>query len=88
MQFIVELFVRVMVKTMDTSGAETLCRSANNFVGQTETPLLVRLYIANIIRSELLAVMTGGIATIASGVMAAYVSLLKNYIPDVNKTYK
>jgi nucleoside permease NupC len=40
------------------------------------------------IRSELLAVMTGGIATIASAVMAAYVSLLKNYIPDVNKTYK
>jgi len=83
MQFIVELFARIMVKTMGTSGAETLCCSANIFVGQTEAPLLVRPYIANMTRSELLAVMTGGMATIAGGVMAAYVSLLKNYIPDI-----
>lgn len=83
MQFIVELFARIMVKTMGTSGAESLCCSANIFVGQTEAPLLVRPYVRDMTRSELLAVMTGGMATIAGGVMAAYVSLLKNYIPDI-----
>ncbi|MCX7940931.1 MAG: NupC/NupG family nucleoside CNT transporter [Endomicrobia bacterium] len=83
MQFIVELFARIMVRTMGTSGAESLCCSANVFVGQTEAPLLVRPYVKDMTRSELLAVMTGGMATIAGGVMAAYVSLLKNYIPDI-----
>lgn len=83
MQFIVEIFARVMVKTMGVSGAESLCCSANIFVGQTEAPLLVAPYINNMTKSELLAVMTGGMATIAGGVMAAYVSLLKNYIPDI-----
>ncbi|MFN3550787.1 MAG: NupC/NupG family nucleoside CNT transporter [Endomicrobiia bacterium] len=83
MQIIVEFFARIMVKTMGVSGAESLCCSANIFVGQTEAPLLVRPYINDMTRSELLAVMTGGMATIAGGVMAAYVSLLKNYIPDI-----
>ncbi len=83
MQFIVELFARVMVKTMGVSGAESLCCSANIFVGQTEAPLLIRPYIKDMTRSELLAVMTGGMATIAGGVMAAYVSLLNKYIPDI-----
>ncbi len=83
MQFIVELFARIMVKFMGTSGAETLCCAANVFVGQTEAPLMVRPYVSEMTRSELLAVMTGGMATIAGGVMAAYVSLLNKYIPDI-----
>lgn len=83
MQFIVEVFARIMVKTMGTSGAETLSASANIFVGQTEAPLVVRPYVKEMTRSELLAVMTGGMATIAGGVMAAYVLMLKDYIPDI-----
>jgi len=82
MQKIVELVARVIVKVMGTSGAETLCTSANIFVGQTEAPLLIRPYIENMTRSELLAVMTGGFATIAGGVMAAYAGMLNNYFPE------
>jgi CNT family concentrative nucleoside transporter len=82
-QFIVELFARVMAKTIGTLCAEILCCSTNIFVGQTEAPLLVHpYYIVIKTRSELLAVMIVGMAAITGGVIAAYVSLLKNYIPD------
>jgi CNT family concentrative nucleoside transporter len=75
LQKLVLLFARVMVRTMGTSGAESLAASANIFVGQTEAPLLVRPYVAAMTRSELMAVMTGGFATIAGGVLAAYVGM-------------
>jgi len=73
MQFIVRILGYVMQMTLGTSGAESLSASANIFVGQTEAPLVVRPYIARMTRSELMAVMVGGFATVAGGVMALYV---------------
>jgi CNT family concentrative nucleoside transporter len=66
----------VMAKTMRLSGAESLAAAGNIFLGQTEAPLLVRPFIPQMTRSELMCLMTGGMATIAGGVMAAYVSFL------------
>ncbi|MEZ6116662.1 MAG: nucleoside recognition domain-containing protein [Pirellulaceae bacterium] len=75
MQRIVALFAYVMQKTLGTSGAESLSAAANIFVGQTEAPLVVRPYIQSMTLSELNAVMVGGFATIAGGVMAAFVGM-------------
>ncbi|MFH2084032.1 MAG: nucleoside transporter C-terminal domain-containing protein [Candidatus Omnitrophota bacterium] len=83
MQFIVEKIAHVMQKTMKTSGSETLSAAANIFVGQTEAPLVIKPFIKNMTTSELHAVMTGGFATVAGGVMAAYVLFLKDYIPNI-----
>lgn len=83
MQFVVLAFAKVMKKFMCTSGAETLSASANIFVGQTEAPLLVRPYVEEMTESELLCVMVGGMATVAGGVMAAYVGMLKAHFPDI-----
>jgi CNT family concentrative nucleoside transporter len=75
LQRLVGLFARLMVRFMGTSGTESLSASANIFVGQTEAPLLIRPYVSAMTMSELMAVMTGGFATIAGGVMAAYVGM-------------
>ncbi|MEO7794469.1 MAG: NupC/NupG family nucleoside CNT transporter [Thermoanaerobaculia bacterium] len=75
LQRIVSVFAKLMMKVMGTSGAESLSASANIFVGQTEAPMLIRPYVATMTKSELMAVMTGGFATIAGGVMAAYVGM-------------
>lgn len=83
MQKLVMFFARIMFVTCKTSGAETLSASANIFVGQTEAPLLVRPYIEDMTDSELMCVMVGGMATVAGGVMAAYVGMLKGYFPDI-----
>lgn len=83
MQKIVLFFAKIMAKFMGTSGAESLSASANIFVGQTEAPLVIRPYVAQMTTSELMAVMTGGMATIAGGVMAAYVGILKDYMPNI-----
>lgn len=64
----------VMVRTMKTSGAESLSCASNIFLGPTESPLLVKPYVRNMTLSELHAVMTAGFGTIAGGVMAAYLS--------------
>ncbi|RLS57248.1 MAG: NupC/NupG family nucleoside CNT transporter [Planctomycetota bacterium] len=77
MQRIVQAIAWVMVKTMGTSGAESLSCAANIFVGQTEAPLLIKPFMPRLTRSELMTVMQGGFATIAGGVMAVYVSMLK-----------
>ena len=63
-----------MMRLMKTSGAESLSCAANIFVGSTESPLMIKPYLPELTRSELHAVMTGGFATIAGGVMAAYIS--------------
>ncbi len=81
-QFIVKWVARAMQKTMRTSGAETLSVSANIFVGQTEAPLMVRPFVSKMTRSELMAVMIGGFATAAGGVMAMYVKILAD-IPGI-----
>jgi len=73
MQRIVQGIAWIMAKSMGTSGAETLSAAGNIFVGQTEAPLLIRPYVKDMTKSELMAVMVGGFATIAGGVMAAYV---------------
>lgn len=78
MQRVVRYMARGMQKLMGTSGAESLSVISNIFVGQTEAPLVVEPYIKRMTQSELLAVMTGGMATIAGGVMAAYVQMLGN----------
>jgi CNT family concentrative nucleoside transporter len=75
LQWIVKVFAKVMIKVMGTSGSESLSASANIFVGQTEAPLLIRPYVPSMTNSELMAVMTGGFATIAGGVMAAYIGM-------------
>ncbi|MEK6757031.1 MAG: nucleoside transporter C-terminal domain-containing protein [Bacteroidota bacterium] len=76
MQKVVQGMAWVMARLMGTSGAESLSNTANIFVGQTEAPLMIRPYIANMTQSELLTIMVGGMATIAGGVMAAYVQML------------
>ena len=81
-QKIVKLIARLMQKTMHTSGAETLSVSANIFVGQTEAPLMVRPFISQMTKSELMVVMVGGFATVAGGVLAIYVKWLSD-IPGI-----
>ena len=75
LQFGVRLMARVMMPLMGTSGAETLAAAANVFMGQTEAPIIVRPYIPAMTRSELLALMTGGLATIAGSMFVVYVNL-------------
>jgi len=73
-QKIVKLLAWAMVRVMDVSGSESLAAAANVFLGHTEAPLMVRPYLQSMTRSELMAMLTGGMATIAGSVMAAYVS--------------
>ena len=82
MQPIVRLFAWAMQRTMGTSGSESLSCASNIFVGQTEAPLVVRPFLERMTRSELHAVMVGGFATVAGGVMAVYVKLLRD-IPGI-----
>ena len=74
-QVVIERLARFMRWTVGTSGAETFSCTANIFVGQTEAPLLVKPFLEEMTRSELLTIMTGGFATIAGGVLAAYISM-------------
>lgn len=76
MQKIVQGMAWVMAKLLRVSGAESISVAANVFIGQTEAPLVVRPYIEPMTKSELLTMMIGGMATIAGGVLAAYVGLL------------
>jgi CNT family concentrative nucleoside transporter len=75
LQKVVHAVAWVMRKAMRTSGSETLAAAANIFMGQTEAPLLIKPYLPRMTRSELLCVMTGGMATIAGGVAAVYVKM-------------
>lgn len=83
MQRIVQFVAVIMQKTMKTSGAESLSAAANIFVGQTEAPLVIKPYVDRMTFSELNCIMTGGMATIAGGVMAAYVGMLMSKFPDI-----
>ncbi|MEL6771427.1 MAG: nucleoside transporter C-terminal domain-containing protein [Bacteroidota bacterium] len=76
MQVIVRGMAWVVRRALGTSGPESLSVSANIFVGQTEAPLVIKPYVEKLTRSELMAVMTGGMATIAGGVLASYVAFL------------
>ncbi len=82
MQYIVQGFAWIMSKSMGTSGAETLSSAANIFVGQTEAPLMVKPFVAVATNSELMAIMVGGFANIASGVLGLYTLWLKPFVHD------
>ncbi|MCK4699960.1 MAG: Na+ dependent nucleoside transporter, partial [Bacteroidales bacterium] len=66
----------VMIKILKLSGAESLSVAGNIFLGQTESPLMIKEYLPKMNRSEMLLVMTGGMATLAGGVLAAYIGFL------------
>lgn len=76
LQKIVYGFAWVMKKAMNLSGAESLAAAGNIFLGQTEAPLLVKPYLEKMTNSELMCLMSGGMATIAGGVLAAYIGFL------------
>jgi concentrative nucleoside transporter, CNT family len=82
LQRIVYAFSWVMTRTMNLSGPESLSASANVFLGQTEAPLLIRHYLPTMTRSEIMAVMVGGLATIAGAVMVAYIGMLGGPTPE------
>jgi concentrative nucleoside transporter, CNT family len=87
MQKIVQGMAWVITKLMRVSGAETLSVCANAFIGQTEAPLVVRPYVSKMTPSELLTLMVGGMATIAGGVLGAYVLLLGGNDPVQQALY-
>ncbi|MCB9367394.1 MAG: NupC/NupG family nucleoside CNT transporter [Calditrichaeota bacterium] len=74
-QRVVKALAWVMTRTMGTSGAESLSAAGNIFLGQTESPLLIRPFLKTVTRSEMNAIMVGGFATVAGGVMAGYILL-------------
>ncbi|SCY27345.1 concentrative nucleoside transporter, CNT family [Nonlabens sp. Hel1_33_55] len=76
LQKIVYGFAWVMSKTMRLSGSESLAAAANIFIGQTEAPLVVKPYLDKMTKSEMLCLMVGGMATIAGGVLAAFIAFL------------
>lgn len=82
LQVIIYGFAWVMKRLMRLSGSESLAAAANVFIGQTEAPLVVKPYLEKMTRSELLCLMTGGMATIAGGVFAAYIGFLSNSFVD------
>jgi CNT family concentrative nucleoside transporter len=75
-QRVVYLLAVFFTKTLRISGAESLSVAGNIFLGQTEAPLMIKAYLAKMNRSELLLVMVGGMATVAGGVLSAYISFL------------
>ncbi len=83
LQKIIFGFAWIMKKIMGLSGSESLAAAANVFIGQTEAPLIVKPYLEKMTRSELLCLMTGGMATIAGGVFAAYVGYLGNSFAEI-----
>lgn len=83
LQKIVYAIAWVMKKTMRLSGPESLSAAGNIFLGQTEAPLLVKPFISTMTRSELMALMTGGMATIAGSVLGAFVGMLSDQVPDI-----
>ncbi|MFW5760541.1 MAG: NupC/NupG family nucleoside CNT transporter, partial [Cyclobacteriaceae bacterium] len=86
LQKIVFAMAKVMTKAMKLSGAESLSAAGNVFLGQTEAPLLVRPFIPSMTRSEIMCLMTGGMATIAGSVLGGYVAFLGG--PDVEEQSK
>lgn len=84
MQLIVKGMAWIMAKTMGTSGAESLSTAAEIFVGPTEAPLIIKPYLKGMTKSELLTIMVAGMATIAGGVMGAYIHILSQSYAKVN----
>jgi concentrative nucleoside transporter, CNT family len=74
MQFIIKIAAWVMTRVMGASGAESLNVAASIFMGQTEAPLTIRPFLPDLTRSELMTVMTSGMAHVSGGIMAAYIA--------------
>jgi len=83
LQLIVRLLAGAIRYVLQISGAESLAAAANVFVGQTEAPLSIRPYLEKMTPSEIMAVMTGGFATVAGGVLVFYVGMLSEFFPDI-----
>lgn len=83
MPWVIGGMARVLSRFLGTSGAETFSTVADIFVGQTEAPLVIRPYIARMTQAELLACMVAGFATTAGGVLAAYVAMLRDFVPGI-----
>ena len=75
-QIVVQGLAWLLAKALKISGAESLCAAGNIFLGQTEAPLMIKPYLPSMSRSEIFLVMTAGMATMAGGVLAAYISFL------------
>jgi CNT family concentrative nucleoside transporter len=87
LQKIVYVFAWIMSKTMRLSGAESLAAAANIFIGQTEAPLVVKPYLEKMTKSEMLCLMVGGMATIAGGVLAAFIEFLGGTDPETKAIF-
>ena len=87
LQLITKGIAWVMSKTMRLTGAESLAAAANVFIGQTEAPLVIKPYIRNMSRSEIMCLMSGGFATIAGSVFAAYVGFLGGEDPAMRQMF-
>ncbi|MBI1221836.1 MAG: Na+ dependent nucleoside transporter [Bacteroidetes bacterium] len=87
LQKVVYAIAWIMRKTMKLSGAESLAAAGNIFLGQTEAPLLIRPYLNGMSRSEIMALMTGGMATIAGGVLASYIGFLGGDDPEQQRLF-
>lgn len=82
-QKVVYALAWVFTKALKISGAEALSVAGNIFLGQTESPLMIKAYLEKMSKSEILLVMTGGMATLAGGVLAAYIALLGGNDPQL-----
>ncbi|MCB0548086.1 MAG: Na+ dependent nucleoside transporter, partial [Phaeodactylibacter sp.] len=87
LQLIIKGFAWVMTRSMKLTGAESLAAAANVFIGQTEAPLVIKPYLEGMSKSEILCLMTGGMATIAGGVFAAYVGFLGGSDPVARQMF-
>ena len=74
MQFIIKIAAKIMIKLMNISGAESLDVAASIFMGQTEAPLTIRPFVPKLTQSELMTIMTAGMAHVSGGIMAAYIA--------------
>ncbi len=77
MHIVIWVLARIMNRVLGVTGAESMAMAANVFVGQTEAPLVVRRFVPSMTKSELMSLMTGGFATVAGSVMAAYIALFQ-----------
>ncbi|MBI2297633.1 MAG: NupC/NupG family nucleoside CNT transporter [Armatimonadetes bacterium] len=83
MQRIVRVVAKLVVRVMETSGAETLSAVGNVFLGMVEAPLMIRPYLEKLTRSELFCVMVCGLSNVAGTVLAVYVGFLHDALPDI-----
>ena len=74
MQFVIKIFAWIMTRVMGASGAESLNVAASIFMGQTEAPLTIRPFLPDLTNSELMTIMTSGMAHVSGGIMAAYIA--------------